>query len=947
MSGKDLSKEAVAASLVLAIVLSGIMTYIAYDSSGPPQREPDTLPLAGELSSLTTGLLLDMTDLPDPEIEREISRSLPDIATLSIVGVEGYSASLFDVEVSIGRYDMPTSVSDPPPAILLPDGSYGPNSMLYGRSGGRAVIPVLRAHVTSGMRLDPVGRGDRIFTNISFTTEIVDTNRAVLALMSIVEDEMDEGGSLARDVEYMLNTLARVRAVNRLGWQNRQSHFNVLNEGDVELALNIALALRLSSLTGQVPGSLISSIEAYYTRTPPSLMMNPTGFRYWSESERTNYELYSQMAGPASGRRSASGLFDVALQRGHVDPADLLARYLYLDRLFITSDANTPATPRFDMFDTKGALEESMLVNARHYQDLRDASSMRTVVSLPKDEGLNVLSIDANGTLPFEPDIDLNTDYLVSARDFRIEGIDSVRAWYTEVDLDRTPESLVNTTFNFPLTRAEDPETRCGGIVPPEKPPAHDYRMEWNLRIEGSVPLRGSAKGYLGSVPTDEGIEHLVNFSFPVRVTSWFDTPPSNDNIPWFMIYKTVNLSTEFASGYIIPPEANATEFFEQYAFQSFRGAFAPITALGRVLHRAGTDPEDTWTRAEVQIAAMQTLRGLERWRSTLTTEQMLYMINLMNIYLQRGALIPLLEPIHTDNLVLTLSYTQFNDRLDISASSPGYISVLSVYGLMSPPIDYKAYVMTDSGSRIDLDLGAGTFVVIWDSGTEQIREGSGRPAQPTEALLDLALRGSWEVESPSVDILHAGSGGFPFESYPSMGGGVSSISFVSRGIGGSDRDAIEDRMMERIEDGSFISISEVLSTLLSLSGEGHWTGLTSRWEGEGGGVLTRTLWVSGPKEALVDLSRDPWMMQMIVSTIWGVDPGARNDRPPGPDVALETAYPSASFTGEGEVVLYQHLISSNPGRTPSIHSFSREDGSHPSSDQWRNREVSPTSPLW
>ena len=947
MSGKDLSNEAVAVSLVLAIILSGIMIYTAYDTSVSQLNEPDTVPLAGELSSLTTGLLLEMRDLPDPEIEREISRALPDIATGSIVGVEGYSVGLFDVEVSIGRYDMPSSVSDPPPAILLPDGSYGPNSMLYGRSGGRGVIPVVRAQVTSGMRLDPVGRGDRIFTNISFTSEIVDPNRAVLSLMSIAEDEMDEGGGLARDVEYMLNTLARVRAENRLGWQNRQSHFNVLNEGDVELALNIALAIRLSSLTGQVPEGLMSSIDAYFTRASPSLMMNPTGFRFWSESERTNHELYSQLAGPASGRRSASGLFDVALQRGHVDPADLFARYLYLDRLFITSGANTPATPRFDMFDTKGALEESMLVNARHYQDLRDASSMRTVVSLPEDGGLNVPSINSNGTLPFEPNIDLKIDYLVSARDFRIDGIDSVRAWYTEVDLDRTPESLINTTIDFPLTRAEGPETRCGGIVPPEKPPAHDFRMEWNLIIEGSVPLRGSAKGYLGSVPSHEGVEHLVNFSFPVRVTSWFDTHPANDNIPWFMIYKTVNLSTEEISGYIIPPEANATEFFEQFAFQSFRGAFAPLTSMGRVLHRAGSDPQDAWTRAEMQIAAMQTIRGLERWRSTLTTEQILYMINLMNIYLQRGALIPLLEAIHTDNLVLKLSYTQFNDRLDLSASSPGYVSVLSIYGLMSPPIDYKAYVMTDSGSRIDLDLEDGTFVVTWDSGTEQIREGSGRPAQPTEALLDLALKGSWEIESPSMEILHAGSGGFPFESYPSMGGGVSSISFVSRGPDGSNRDAIEERMMERIGDGGFISISEVLSTLLSLSGEGHWTGLTSRWEGEGGGVLTRTLWVSGPREALVDLSRDPWMMQMIVTTIWGVAPGTRNDRPSGSDVALETAYPSASLKEEGEVVLYQHLISSNPGRTPSIHSFSREDGTHTSSDQWRNREVSSTSPLW
>ena len=145
-----------------------------------------------------------------------------------------------------------------------------------------------------------------------------------------------------------------------------------------------------------------------------------------------------------------------------------------------------------------------------------------------------------------------------SGRDFRVRGLNDPRLWYTNVDLNRTEESLVTIMGG-------KGDTRCGGVIPPSKPPDHDYRQQWDLTINGNIRLRGEADSWGGNVVKDPSSLRDLSFSFPVRVYSWFPYDESLDDsyININSLYIDIDtFITVTSAGWILTPEANATEYF-------------------------------------------------------------------------------------------------------------------------------------------------------------------------------------------------------------------------------------------------------------------------------------------------------------------------------------------------------------------------------------------------
>jgi hypothetical protein len=917
----DLSKQAVAVTILAVVVASGVLAYFALEKSESPTPAPDMIPLSRELSELIAQNLTGSAWMSDEEIIANLTEAVPDWASASAVGVEGYSVYVFDVTVMIDRYSRSIPTSSP---LLTVGKDQRLNSLLYRNPSETISIPGMRVDIVGSVRLEPIDKGEKVFTTLSVSQDVIDASSAAERLVDLLmEDVSGPGNGLGRDVEYMLNTLARVRAANLYGFKNKEGPSNVLNQGDVELAINLALSLRIASITGQVPEGLSASIDRYFTYQNSASSMNPTGFRQWGVSESRNYIAYANMAGPRDDRRDITTMISSAIERRKADPADLFARYLYLEKLYSASTVK----PAFNPFDDRGALEETKLVNARQSFDTVDPNALRTLLSFQPEEGLKVLSPDPSMDGPvLVPYMDVLDGFMVSAREFKVKGL-APSEWYTDVDLNRTPESLVNINYTTS-------QTRCGGIVPPSKPPDHDFRMEWDLKVEGSFSVFAGVDLWRGMRPTDGRIERTIDFSFPASVLAWYENRPFNDVHLFRTKYQTQILNTTDASGYLIPAEANATEFFEEYTFQSLRGLYSTLTALQRLVASYGNiTPYDLTTREGVQLACLQALRDARSWNANISEAEGGYLVDLLPAYLKRGALVPFLKPIHIDGLEIDLEWSGFSDRLDLVTRSTGGSMVLSIHGLLSPPVTYSASI--DPGNlRIDLDLFKKEFKVTYGSESGQYREGSGSPNQPDEALLELALLSTWEASSKQYEITGSAMNGYLIDHLNGVDPEMTlSFSLVVRGGPDDDPDGALSDLRSFIYSDD-VSIGALVPAILTQ--DGTWTGIRIRQEG-GGAVIVRTIWVRPDKSDSRVLSQDPWTMDLLSSRIDGDgDPGV-----PPPiqqtQIAVETAY----MFGTDRIGFYHHITAAYPG----LYAFEGRVGDIPG--EWEVVELDPASPLW
>ena len=147
---------------------------------------------------------------------------------------------------------------------------------------------------------------------------------------------LTEASDIGRMVRYMLNTLVRYRARIGYGQGPFDSPRNILNEGDIELAVNLAIVLEEAYLFRTYNNEAVKAIDSNYfdlsdlTRAGVD-KYNPTGKRLWGDAEISNYNNYVKHLPASPAQRSLTSLLNNYVNKGLVDPTDLFALYICLD----------------------------------------------------------------------------------------------------------------------------------------------------------------------------------------------------------------------------------------------------------------------------------------------------------------------------------------------------------------------------------------------------------------------------------------------------------------------------------------------------------------------------------------------------------------------------------------------------------------------------------------
>jgi len=374
-------------------------------------------------------------------------------------------------------------------------------------------------------------------------------------------------GRIQKMVGYMLTTLVRHRLKQEYGFEAYESQFNILNEGDIELAVNLALLFEeLTVLKNYDTGAAVA-IDKYYksaripeehSEEPNWSPSNPTGHRYWRTAEVENFDkLYSHVI--QSGiERSIAELLESALQNGgHIDPADFYALYLILDREF------TEVT--IDPADNRALLDELHLWDPRVPSDNTDVLNMKTLLNITQPYIWDI----STGTTPLLQKInelitvDHSPDYLVVGQNLNVAGLEKPMGWYTDIYLTGT---------------------RTWGIVPPfPPPPHHDYRIQWDLDIQGEYTLslgslwnkkNAEVEYDIDKPPSqylhDSWLNTTIKLDFPVSVYGWLAALPQNNMQSYFsnqnpLIWDAPN------DTYIQLPAAQVKEYFSDRLWKDIK----------------------------------------------------------------------------------------------------------------------------------------------------------------------------------------------------------------------------------------------------------------------------------------------------------------------------------------------------------------------------------------
>ncbi len=424
---------------------------------------------------------------------------------------------------------------------------------------------------------------------------------------------------VASMVNYMLNVMARYRASMEWGLNYDDSPRNILNEGDVEIALNTALLIEQLMLTGSYDPALVAEMDQnfFYVSLPADAEtpVNPSNHREWSASERANFVQYQtamQAVNPL-GRAMKNLILDYD-SGGYLDAADLFTLYLCMDNMpwanSLTVDPN----------DDTSILIDRMFMDARFPTYLLDMNNLIFRAPIPDDgvpmtsySGPIELSMD-NGKVTessnkdLQVQVDQTPNYLVASKDFIIEGAFPPHGWYTT--------GWVNSTL-YGASPCPGEGTRCGGVKPNVPPPEHDFRVQWDMNIRGSLQVNLSLleddDQFLLDGKAPEIIQE-IELDFPVTVLCWLPKRPNNEVI----IFENINKGTMFqnltASIWIIEPQANATEFFVEKVWRTIKPivavAWDEVAMLNRLAlefnAQGGTSRMDT--QADVRALALRAM---------------------------------------------------------------------------------------------------------------------------------------------------------------------------------------------------------------------------------------------------------------------------------------------------------------------------------------------------
>ena len=958
IGGRDLTRAAVAFSIVLSFIAAG-GSYLLLSSIDPNDTvDIDASVLVQSLSSYARSVLVSRGGSSVEDTESSIKSEIEGFITSSDLLVPGYTLSSESIEVDVIEVMLPLGAVIPTANSLSRTGTVVPNSQLSGSSGYAPLLPVTRALVEIDISATPIDGGERSFRTISFSVDVIHPEKALDILTSVIEADMTGWGSgIARDVEYMLNVLARVRTTRGIGVGTGDTNLNVLNEGDVELAVNIAIGLRIAKWTGSIPEGLLSSIDRYFTDAEPGVMMNPTGERYWGSAEIGNYNDYLYRSSYQSQRRTAVSVLDAATMTGHSDTADLFARLLYLDRMGLQS-------VMFDPLDGTGALYELRLLNPRQSLERIDPYSLEHHPAYAA-EGLQGPPSErtlGNGTeapgMHFY--VDLPDDYLVVGKDLNVKGLNDPRAWFTNVNLALTEADLENKA-----TRSAN-GTRCGFVPPPPQPPYHDFRAQWDLTITGSFDISASVSGWLGSSNGNSTIDSNIGLSFPARVYTWWNQKPSLESFEFINLNTGLQYYTPVSTGWVITSQANATEHFEKNAYQALRPGLHALTSLLRSATWWESMPfmGATDIRKDLELQAMATNSYLKGWAADKDISSDLG--TLWNDYIKGMDILPdELGRIRADGLEMTLSYSFGKDRMDIEAFMPEGSVTLSVSHISGGVALLDCEVLTPGGIRVVLEPKEDGFLVIGDVGGSSISDGPSDPEPPSESVSSLVLSDNWVISSPSIHL----SSKTPLTPFLTTGpeevGKVEStyMSFVLSGI---DRTSIMGHI-EEISHLPHMADPDIRSLMLSVAeissyalANDLWWGISAMVTGENGSAqFCREVWIG--IEGTDDLSlafRTGSLRSLVENSMSSGHPNMEGALTglKAEVIVIETSpawtVPYGGVQGMTDMVFVTHMTATGAGTIGSVLNVFYIDG--PERDiygkggsTWQSRGMDPYGALW
>jgi hypothetical protein len=369
---------------------------------------------------------------------------------------------------------------------------------------------------------------------------------------------------LSRTMNYMLNTLARVRVINSDVFLSQHSYKNILNEGDVELCLNLALLLEEALIFRAFDQDVIDEIDQnFFYAENDEFPNNPTGRRQWGTAEVDNYNEYITWRSSANNQvsRRMSSLVNNYVSAGFIDPADLVSLYLIMDQapeqVVIRSVKDSIALLQ-EPFGTQ------FFMDPRTPSDNSDFNALKCVLPLSGDhmDGFRV-GEDESETEPERQYMKLMVDqvpnYLVYDGDFKVTGIDTPRGWYT-------------TAFKRPGTRLTG-RTRTPSVVP-EPPKDHAYRLEWDINIQGKIDLNLISESGV-FLPDEVSSWHKkeISFKFPVNVYTWFDKDPKLESVEFTNLNSgKVDVAT---NAWEITTESHMVEYFESDFWRYLKSFFS------------------------------------------------------------------------------------------------------------------------------------------------------------------------------------------------------------------------------------------------------------------------------------------------------------------------------------------------------------------------------------
>jgi len=776
-------------AIIFALIIPTVGAFVTYSlTDGDEARERgriDTRPVAQQLSTLTHARLSSLEGSTLQEIEEQIRRDISLWTSSSRINLPGHRVTVLSSEVKATQVELSLKVPVPPASLEGSTGELISNSLMYGSMGSLPLLPGIRTDVETRMIMEPLEGGDSFTETISFSTEVLDPQRGLLEMIGLLEADMNGWGSgMARDLEYMLNTLVRVRTTwDPIGWgaDSYQTGLNILNEGDVELAFNIALALRMARWTGQVPENLVQAIDLYFMDQTEEELMNPTGARFWGEAEKNNFRYMYLNYRHGDPGIPIGTLISNSISIGHADSADIYGRYLYLNRIGSRVVLSTT--------DMESGLEEKELINQRMSNDLVDTYSLEHHAGFPDTEGIPVSPRDdyhptdgQNGN-SLIMDIEPVRDYMVAGRDLQVKGLEDMRAWFTNADPVRIKEENLSKSGNA-RSQSEMEGCRCGAIPPPPKPPDRLFSMEWNLEIEGAMDVEASYGGYGGnSILDDTEMVRGISFDLPVRVYSWFDDRPYNDNIEW------VNLNTgkmyweDTITGWTITPQANATEIFSEKVYPTLNSALAELTGMLRSLNWYEQVPvlDDSGVRRTSHVLAMDVN---PRLRDATGDDRILKSIReFYDDYIAARRILPEdLGVIRINGHNFKLQYTELRDRLDIRSDLPGGSIRLSLYGIKTGLFYAEGEVLTDKGIKIDLYPHEGEYSIRGDIGGIYVDDGPKSPNAPPDIVRSLLVESGWTISSPAIEISTWDLPGPYLQERSGIGDPNTTISFIVAG---------------------------------------------------------------------------------------------------------------------------------------------------------------------